>query len=44
MTKKYVESYFSIKKLILTSERRAEHPFAGPNTQQQTGLLLPTVI
>ena len=23
------------KKLILTSERRVEHPFAGRNTQQQ---------
>ena len=28
------KSCFSIKKLILASERHAEHPFAGRNTQQ----------
>ena len=31
------KSCFSVKKqkqMILTSERRAEHPFAGWNTQQ----------
>ena len=28
-TKKYIKSCFSIKKLILTSERRVEHQFAG---------------
>ena len=31
------KSCFSFKKLILTSERCAEHPFAGQNTQQPTG-------
>ena len=34
MTQKYTKSCFSVKKLILTSERRVEHPFAGRNTQQ----------
>ena len=33
MTKKYAKSCFSVKKLILTSEWCAEHPFAGGNTQ-----------
>ena len=33
MTEKDVKSCFSIKKLISISERRAEHPFAGRNTQ-----------
>ena len=28
------KSCFSIRKSILTSKRRAEHPFAGRNTQQ----------
>ena len=28
------KSCFSVKKLISTSERLAEHPFAGANTQQ----------
>ena len=28
------KSCFSVKNMILTSERRAEHPFAGSNTQQ----------
>ena len=28
-------NFFSVKKLILTSERRVEHPFAGRNTQQR---------
>ena len=27
------KSCFSVKKLISTSEQRAEHPFAGRNTQ-----------
>ena len=33
MTKKDVKSCFGIKKMISTSERYAEHPFAGRNTQ-----------
>ena len=36
ITEKDVKSCFSIKKLILTSERRAEHRFTGRNTQQST--------
>ena len=35
-TKKYAKSCFSVKKLIRTSERHADHPFAGRNTQQLT--------
>ena len=35
LTKKYAKSCFSIKKLITTSKRRKEHPFAGQNTQQE---------
>ena len=31
----HAKSCLSIKKLILTSERFAEHPFAGRNTQQK---------
>ena len=27
------KSCFSVRKSILTSKRRAEHPFAGQNTQ-----------
>ena len=34
MTEKDVKSGFSIKKLILTSERHAGHPFAGRNAQE----------
>ena len=34
MTLNYAKSCFDVKKLILTSERRAEHPFPGQNTQQ----------
>ena len=34
MTKKDVKSCLSVKKMIFTSERHAEHPFAGQNTQQ----------
>ena len=34
MTLKYAKSYYSVKKLISTSKRREEHPFAGQNTQQ----------
>ena len=36
MTEKDVKSCFTIKKLISTSERRAEHLFAGRNTQHPT--------
>ena len=36
MTEKDIKSCFSIKKLILTSKRHAEHQFAGQNTQQCT--------
>ena len=28
------KSFFSVKKMISTSERHAGHPFAGQNTQQ----------
>ena len=31
---------FSIQKLILTSERRAEHPFAGRNTQHTSSIFV----
>ena len=31
----YAKSYFSVKKLISITKRRAEHPFAGQNTQQK---------
>ena len=34
LTEKDIKSCFSIKKLIFTSKRCAEHPFAGKNTQQ----------
>ena len=34
MTLEYAKKCFSVKNLILTSERRAEHPLAGRNTQQ----------
>ena len=34
MTLKCAKSYISVKKLISTSERCAEHPFVGRNTQQ----------
>ena len=34
MTKKYAKSCLSVKKLISTSKQRAEHQFAGRNTQQ----------
>ena len=34
MIEKDLKSCFSIKNLISTSERHAEHPFAGQNTQQ----------
>ena len=36
LIKKYAKSCFRVKKLISTSQRRAEHPFAGQNTQQYT--------
>ena len=32
--KNHAKSCFSVTKLISTSELRAEHPFAGRNTQQ----------
>ena len=32
--KNHAKSCFSVKNLISTSERRAEHLFAGQNTQQ----------
>ena len=32
--KNHAKSRFSIKKLISTRERHAEHPLAGQNTQQ----------
>ena len=39
LTEKNIKSCFSIKKFISTSERHAEHLFAGRNTQQErTGL------
>ena len=34
LTEKDLKSYFSVKKMISTSERHAEHPSAGRNTQQ----------
>ena len=40
MTLKYPKSYFSIKKLISTSERHAEHPLAGQNTQHTVNSIL----
>ena len=33
MTKNEVKNCFSVKNLILTSKRHAEHPFANQNTQ-----------
>ena len=36
MIEKDLKSCFRVKKMISTSERRAEHPFAGRNTQQLT--------
>ena len=36
--KNHAKSCFSVKKLISTCERRAEHPFAGRNTQQAVEL------
>ena len=40
MTKKYAISCFSVKKLISTSKRHGEHPFAGRNTQHSTQIKL----
>ena len=34
MTLMYAKSYYSVKKLISTSKRLAEHQFAGQNRQQ----------
>ena len=40
MTEKYAISCFSVKKLISTSKRHGEHPFAGRNTQHSTQIKL----
>ena len=41
---KVLKSCFKIKKWILTSKRRAEHPFAGQNTQQMESSKVETLI
>ena len=42
MVEKDVKSCFNFKKLIPTSERHAEHPFAGRNTQKAVSIRLGT--